>query len=105
MTAFQPKHSYTLAEYLELEKSNNEKFEYWDGNVWSMSGARYAHNQIVMNLSLEMGLKLRDKGSHVLPSDMRIKVPSYAPYRYPDLTALCGTPLIEQIGGIDMLVN
>lgn len=36
---------------------------------------------------------------------MRIKVPSYAPYRYPDLTALCGQPQIEQIGGIEMLVN
>ena len=105
MTAFQPKHVYSFEEYLELEKSNEEKFEFWDGSVWSMSGARYAHNQIVMNLSLELGGKLRDKGCHVLPSDMRIKVPAYAPYRYPDLTALCGTPEIEQIGGIDMLVN
>ena len=105
MTAFQPKKIYSLADYLELEKSSNEKFEFWDGNVWSMSGARYAHSQIVMNLSLEIGPKLRDQGCHVLPSDMRIKVPSYSPYRYPDLTALCGTPQIEQIGGIDMLVN
>ena len=104
-TAFRPKHTYTLAEYFELEKSKNEKFEFWDGNVWSMSGARFAHNQIVRNLTTDLDLKLRDKGCHVLPSDMRIKVPSYPPYRYPDLTALCGTPEIEEIGGIDMLVN
>ena len=105
MTAFQPKKVYALEEYFELEKSENEKFEFWDGNVWSMSGARFAHNQIVMNLSMDIGNQIRDKGCHVLPSDMRIKVPSYPPYRYPDLTALCGTPEIEEISGIDMLVN
>ena len=105
MTAFQPKKIYSLDEYFELEKSKNEKFEFWDGSVWSMSGARYAHNQIAMNLSLEIGTKIRDKGCHLLPSDMRIKVPAYLPYRYPDLTALCEKPQIEQISGIDMLVN
>lgn len=105
MAAFQPKRVYSLEEYFELEKSRNEKFEFWDGNVWSMSGASFAHNIIVRNLNTEVDLKLRDKGCHVFPSDMRIKVPSYSPYRYPDLTALCGKPEIEQIGGIDMLVN
>ena len=105
MAAFQPKRVYSLEEYFELEKSRNEKFEFWDGNVWSMSGASFAHNQIVMNLSLEIGSKVRENGCHAFPSDMRIKVPSYSHYRYPDLTALCGKPEIEQIGGIEMLVN
>lgn len=105
MQALQPKKVYTLDEYFELEKSTNEKFEFWDGNVWSMSGARYAHNQIVMNLSLDIGPKLREKGCDVHPSDMRIKVPAYQPYRYPDLTALCGEAIIDVIGGIEMLVN
>lgn len=103
--AFQPKRVYSLAEYLELEKKSDEKLEFWDGNVWSMSGASYAHNIIVRNLNTELDLKLRDKGCHVFPADLRIKVPAYSPYRYPDLTALCGKPEIEQIGGIDMLVN
>ena len=103
--AFQPRQIYSLAEYLELEKKTEEKHEFWDGNVWSMSGAKYAHNVIARNLNTELDIKLRDKGCHVLPSDMRIKVPSYPPYRYPDLTAFCGDPLIEEIGGIEMLVN
>ncbi len=96
---------YSISEYLELEKSTDEKFEFWDGNIWSMSGATYPHNQVVMNLLLEVGAKLREKGCHTFPTDMRIKVPDYPPYRYPDLTALCGEPVIEKIGGIDMLVN
>ncbi len=36
---------------------------------------------------------------------MRIKVPGYLPYRYPDLTALCDNPEIEKVGEIDVLVN
>ena len=103
--AFQPKQVYSLEEYFELEKKSEEKLEFWDGNVWSMSGASFAHNLISRNLNTELDLQLLDKGCYVLPADMRIKVPSYSPYRYPDLTALCGKPEVEKIGGIDMLVN
>ncbi len=70
-----------------------------------MSGASYAHNQVVMNLSIELGSKIREKGCSIFPADMRIKVPSYEPYRYPDLSALCGEPKLEKIGSIEMLVN
>ena len=96
---------YSLEEYLELEKSSDEKFEFWNGNVWSMSGASFAHNIIVQNLNIEIGSQLREKDCRAFPSDLRIKVPAHPPYRYPDLTALCGKAKIEQIGGIDMLVN
>ncbi len=105
MGAIKEKKVYSISDYLELEKSTDEKFEFWDGSVWSMSGATYPHNQVVMNLLLEIGSKLREKNCHSFPTDMRIKVPDYPPYRYPDLTALCGEPVIEKIGGIDMLVN
>lgn len=105
MLAFKPKHTYTLDEYFELEKSTDEKFEFWDGNVWSMSGARFSHNRIAMNLSIDLGNRLREKGCSSMGSDMRIKVPGYLPYRYPDMTAQCTEPVIEEIGGIEMLVN
>ncbi len=105
MGAVKEEKVYSLSDYLELEKSTDEKFEFWDGNVWSMSGAAYEHNIVVRNLGTELDVQLRKKGCSSFPSDMRIKVPEYPPYRYPDLTALCGEPQIEKIGGIDMLVN
>ena len=83
---------YSLEEYLELEKSSDEKFEFWNGNVWSMSGASFNHNRIVRNLNTEVDLQLREKGCEAFPSDLRVKVPDFPPYRYPDLTALCGKP-------------
>ncbi len=101
----QPRHIYTLKDYFELEKTSGEKFEFWNGNVWSMSGASLDHNRIVRNLNTELDLQLRRKDCQVFPSDLRIKVPAYPPYRYPDLTALCGEPEIEKMGVIDVLVN
>jgi Uma2 family endonuclease len=103
MKAF--KQIYSLEEYIELEKSTNEKYEFFDGNVWSMSGATTSHNRIVRNLNTEIDLQLREKGCEAFPSDMRVKVPDYPPYRYPDLTALCGKPIIENLNGLDLLVN
>ena len=41
----------------------------------------------------------------VFTSNMRIKVPTAPPYRYADLSALCGTAQFETIGGVDALVN
>ena len=105
MSAIQLKQIYTLEDYFELEKSTNEKFEFWHGNVWSKSDASFNHNRIVRNLNTEVDLQLRDKGGEAFSSDLRIKVPDYSPYRYPDLTALCGKAEIEKVGGIDMLVN
>ena len=99
------KQIYSLEEYIELEKSTNEKFEFWKGDVWSMSGASYSHNRIVQNLNVEVEQQLREKGCESFPSDMRIKVPSYSPYRYPDLTALCGKAEIENFRGQVLLVN
>ena len=99
------KQIYSLEEYIELEKSTDEKFEFWNGNVWSMSGASYNHNRIVQNLNFEIELQLRGKDCQSFPSDMRVKVPSYLPYRYPDVTALCGEPEIENLRGQDLLVN
>ncbi len=103
MQAF--KQVYSLEEYIELEKSTNEKFEFWDGNVWSMAGASTNHNRIVQNLNIDIGTQLREKGCESFPSDMRIRVPSYLPYRYPDLTALCGEAEIENLLGQDLLIN
>lgn len=105
MAAFQPQKTYQLDDYLELEKTSEEKFEFWDGNVWSMSGGTKSHNLIVRNLNTEIDIQLREKGCDVFPSDMRIKVPAYPPYRYPDIRALCGEAVIESVGQSEMLVN
>lgn len=95
----------TLEEYFALELASQERLEYWNGVVWSMSGASVAHNYITRNMGTEFDVQLRERGCRSFPADMRIKVPTYPPYRYPDLSALCGQPEIETIAGLELLIN
>jgi Uma2 family endonuclease len=99
------KQIYTLEEYLELDHESEEKIEFWDGNVFTLAGASPSHNRIVRNTMIALANKLRGKSCEVFPSDMRVKVPSYLPYRYPDLSALCGKAKFEKMKNQEFLVN
>lgn len=99
------KRRYSLEEYAELEKTSEERLEYFEGNVWSMAGASPTHEQIVVNLSAELRNNLRGRGCRVFGSNLRVKVPVYKPYRYPDVTALCGEPVYEDFYGLQVLTN
>jgi Uma2 family endonuclease len=99
------KQTYTLEEYLELDHQSEGKIEFWDGNIFTLAGASPNHNQILVNLIFSLQLNLRGKGCRVFPSDMRVKVPDYPPYRYPDLSALCGEAKFEKLGKQELLVN
>ena len=103
--AAHPKRKYTLEEYFDLELSTNERFEYFNGEVFSMSGVSDAHAQIETNSITVLSTKLRERPCRVFPANMRIKVPSLPPYRYADVSALCGQPNFEKIGGVDVLTN
>lgn len=97
--------NYTLEEYAELEKASEEKLEYFEGNVWSMAGASANHETISVNLTAALKNALRGRGCRIFGANMRVKVPVYKPYRYPDLSALCGEPVYEDLFGLQMLVN
>lgn len=96
---------YTLEEYLELDHNSEEKIEFWDGHIFTLAGASANHNRIQVNALFYLRLKLRGRSCEVFPSDMRVGVPAYPPYRYPDLSALCGQSIIETLGKQDILTN
>jgi Uma2 family endonuclease len=95
---------YTLEEYFDLERNSEEKWEFWDGHVWCISGASIAHEDIVSNLVRSLGNRLADN-CRVAGSNVRVKVPDFPPYRYPDLTIVCGKRETETISGLEMLLN
>jgi Uma2 family endonuclease len=99
------KQIYTLEEYLELDHESEEKIEFWDGHVFTLAGASASHNRIQRNVLITLGNKLRGRRCEIFPSDMRVGVPSYPPYRYPDLSALCGQAIIQTLGKQDILTN
>ncbi len=100
-----PKPKYTIEEYIELEKSSEERYEYFDGEVFAMAGGSLNHSLIGTNVSRAIGNRLAGKPCVTLNSDIRVKVPADPPYRYPDVTVICGEPVTESYLGQVMLVN
>lgn len=101
----QVKRKYSLEEYFALERASNERYEFFDGGVFCMSGVSESHSQIESNLNLALRVALRERPCRLFVANMRVKVPSLPPYRYADVSALCGKPVFEQIGGVDALTN
>ena len=85
----------TVEEYLKLERDSETKSEYFNGEVFAMSGASLAHNQTVVNLVLALGGRLNRGPCRVLSSDMRVKVSPTGLYTYPDVVVICGRPQLE----------
>ncbi len=82
----------TPEEYLELERKNEFRSEYVDGQMIAMAGASLTHNQIVSNVQGELYAQLRGRHCGCLGSDMRIYFPEFGVYSYPDIAVVCGTP-------------
>lgn len=104
MTAV-PKKKYTLEEYLELDKNSEERYEYFDGEVFAMAGGSPDHARLSGAVYALLEQKLEGRDCEAFNSEMRIRVPTALPYRYPDALVVCGEPIFEEIDGQQMLVN
>ena len=82
---------WTVEEYLAFERSSEEKHEYWDGEIFAMSGASRQHNLVVVNTITSLNAQLAQQPCEVYPSVMRIKVNAIK-YTYPDVSVVCGEP-------------
>lgn len=94
----------TAAEYLALERQAETKSEYWNGNIYAMSGASLKHNRIVAGLATTLGAQLRRKSCEPFFGDMRVKVSPTGLYTYPDVIVVCGEPQLED-DQLDTLLN
>jgi Uma2 family endonuclease len=82
----------TPEQYLEIERKAEFKSEYYQGEMFAMSGARLAHIQIVGNVMRELGQQLRGRPCQPLSNDMRVCVKPVGLYTYPDVVVVCGEP-------------
>ena len=80
----------SIEAYLEMENAALEKHEYYQGEVFAMSGAKVPHNRITSNLLAELGMRLKGKKCRPYNSDQRIHIPSNTLFTYPDISIVCG---------------
>ena len=74
-----PKQSYTLEEYLELDRTSDARLEYWQGEVFDMSGVSEEHSDIEGNIYFQLRLSLKGRPCRLFQANIRIKVPTLPP--------------------------
>jgi Uma2 family endonuclease len=87
------KKKYTIQEYLEMENAATEKHEYYQGEIFAMSGAKMQHNIIAGNTFGYLLNKLKGKPCRPFSSDQRIHIESNTLFTYPDISVICGDPI------------
>ncbi len=76
-------------EYLRLERKSEIRHEYIDGELFSMTGASFEHNQISANIVRVLGNQFLEKPCYVFSSDMKVRIPEIEKYTYPDIVVAC----------------
>jgi Uma2 family endonuclease len=94
----------TPEEYLAIERDVQTKHEFYQGEMFAMSGASRVHNQVTFNLALTLGSQLKDRDCTAYVNDMRVKVSATGLYTYPDVVVTCEKPKFED-SVLDTLLN
>jgi len=99
-----PKRKFTEAEYLVIERAAEFKSEFYNGEMFAVSGATFPHNRVKGNFDGNFFVQLKGSDCQSLTSDMRVKVDATGLYTYPDIIVVCGE--LELLDGRqDVLLN
>lgn len=93
------KRYYTPEEYLALEEVAEYKSEYHDGEIVPRTGGTTNHNTIALNFCTNFKTALRQQNYRIyIGGDVRLWIPRYRRYTYPDVMVIEGTPVYEAAG-------
>src|SRR5215218_6039218 len=80
---------FTPAEYYALEHEAAYKSDYYDGEIFDMSGGTSDHSLITSNALIAIGQQLKGKTCRAYESNMRLKVAATGMRTYPDVSVYC----------------
>ncbi len=92
--------TFTVDQYLAIERSSEDRHEFVDGVIYDMAGESLEHGDISVNLVISLGVQLKGTPCRVLTKDSKIRSGAAANSRptskgmfsYPDLFVVCGEP-------------
>ena len=90
MSTAEKKLRYTFQEYLDLEEKADLRSEYYQGEIFAISGGTDRHSLIGTNMTREMGNGLMDSECFVFGSDLKIRIEAADAGVYPDGMVICG---------------
>jgi Uma2 family endonuclease len=104
MSSAATKIRFTPQEYLALERKSETRNEYYNGEIFAMSGASREHNLIAGNLFRDVGNQLEDRPCETYMNDMRVWIEATGLYTYPDVVVVCGESRFQD-REVDTLLN
>jgi len=95
-----PKPVFTIEDYLRIDRAEDERYEFLDGEIYAMAGESGEHGDICVNLTRLLGNDLLDTACRVRSKDTKVRSGMFPPKRplikgmisYPDLVVICGEP-------------
>lgn len=91
-----------MGEYLEWERDQTERHEYWEGEIFAMAGGTPRHAALAARVARSLGAQL-PAGCEVYSSDLQLGVATDK-YVYADVTVVCGKPEVRT-GTSDVIEN
>ena len=80
---------FTPEEYFEWEELQEIRHEYFDGEVYAMTGGTLNHSEIATNFGALLKTHLRGGKCRLLNGDARVNIYNSNKYVYPDLSITC----------------
>ncbi len=81
---------FTREEYLAVEERSDTRCEFFQGELFAMTGGSVEHNQIVRNLTGLLVPRLQGSDCQLFVADLRLLVSDHDLFTYPDLYVVCG---------------
>jgi Uma2 family endonuclease len=94
---------YQIAEYLEREEKAEFKSEYVNGAIITMAGGTTNHNTISLNFCRQFPLTINGKNHEIYMGDVRLWIPRYNIYAYPDIMIILDKPLYQDDRGTTVI--
>ena len=91
----QPKstiHYLSVADYLQLEDAAEERSEYCNGEIFTVSGNTLNHNRLLLNTAGELKAKLKKTPYLVFMIEVKLWIPQRNNFKYPDVMIIEGQP-------------
>lgn len=76
-------------QYLAWEELQEDKHEYYHGEIFAMGGARREHALVSLNIASALKQLLRGKPCRAYMSDMKLHVETIDAFFYPDVIVSC----------------
>ncbi|MBM3736814.1 MAG: Uma2 family endonuclease [Acidobacteria bacterium] len=94
---------YSVEQYLALDRSGDQKFDYYDGEMFPVAAASVEHGRIAAKLARRLDERLDGTSCATIAGSVRVRVLP-TKFVYPDVLVVCGEPALTD-GHADTLTD